>query len=553
MGKKEGRVYVADFEATTCEDDCRVWAWATCEVADPLPSPTVAQSLDTFFEHVYNYPGVYYFHNLAYDGSFILDWLLKHNFRHTVEQYPRKGQFSTVIDKMGKFYQIYLNISNSRVKFVDSLKKLPFSVRDIAKAFNLDISKGEIDYELDRPEGWEITPEERDYIERDVKIVAQAMKTVLDQGMKKLTVGADSLADYKATIGNSTFDTLFPKLSPSLDADLRHAYRGGFTYADPRFTKKITRCGNVYDYNSIYPSVMLYRPLPYGQPHFVDGDAKPTEEEPLWIKALTVTAKLKPDHIPTVQIKGNRFFNGVEYQREITEPTTLYMTNVDFALFEEHYDYELIAVGGTYLFRQGYGFFDEYIEKWRSVKENSTGPMRTLAKLHLNSLYGKFATNPDCTQKYPYLEDETVKLEVGPTEEREPVYVPMGIFITSYARDITIRAAQANYDCFAYADTDSLHLLGDARDIKVHPNKFGYWKHEMFFDSAMYLRSKQYLELDNATRNFDVHIAGLPRHIACTLTYDDIRHENKIPGKLVPKRVPGGIILKETDFTINLN
>ncbi len=62
------------------------------------------------------------------------------------------------------------------------------------------------------------------------------------------------------------------------------------------------------------------------------------------------------------------------------------MTNVDFALFEEHYDYELIAVGGAHCFWQGYGFFDDLYNEVAEVKRIQL--LYTLAKLHLNSLYG---------------------------------------------------------------------------------------------------------------------------------------------------------------------
>ena len=53
----------------------------------------------------------------------------------------------------------------------------------------------------------------------------------------------------------------------------------------------------------------------------------------------------------------------------------------------------------------------------------------------LNSLYGKFATNPDITPKLPYLkEDGSVGYRLGEKETRDPVYTPMGCFITAWAR-----------------------------------------------------------------------------------------------------------------------
>ncbi len=66
---------------------------------------------------------------------------------------------------------------------------------------------------------------------------------------------------------------------------------------------------------------------------------------------------------------------------------------------------------------------------------------------------------------------------------KEPIYTAAGVFITSHARALTIRAAQASYDVFAYADTDSLHLLTDTvpDGIDVDPVRMGAGKFEYAF------------------------------------------------------------------------
>ena len=40
------------------------------------------------------------------------------------------------------------------------------------------------------------------------------------------------------------------------------------------------------------------------------------------------------------------------------------------------------------------------------IKKNSKGAQRFIAKRQLNSVYGKFATNPNITPKIPYIDDE---------------------------------------------------------------------------------------------------------------------------------------------------
>jgi hypothetical protein len=85
-------------------------------------------NLDEFIEYISGKPSVIYFHNLAFDGSFILDWLFRHDYSHTVERVIRPGQFCTLISNMGKFYSITVCWWNGvRTEFRDSLKKLPMS------------------------------------------------------------------------------------------------------------------------------------------------------------------------------------------------------------------------------------------------------------------------------------------------------------------------------------------------------------------------------------------------------------------------------------------
>lgn len=557
-----------------------MWAWGFVPVDTPsYDAVEYGNSIDSFIERVARQNAICYFHNLRFDGAFILDWLFRNGYSHIQgkDLYEPKT-FKTLISAMGKFYSITVRWENGfSCEFRDSLKKLPMGVRRIAKSFDLEMSKGELDYEAYRAPGHELTEEELDYLKRDVSIIATAMKEVIANGMKKLTVASDAIAEYKKINGMQYFDRMFPVLSSEMDAEIRRAYRGGFTYADPRFSGRVVGSGLVLDVNSLYPSVMKFCQIPYGVPDFVRGEVTPTEMRPLTIFSVTFTAKLKPNHIPCIQIKGSNLFVGTEYLREIKEPTTLMVTNVDWELYNDHYDINVLAYGGGWRFKAVTGAFDSYIDKWMEVKARETGGKREIAKLFLNSLYGKYATNPNVTPKIPIYEDGIVKLRRGENETRPPVYTAAGVFITAYARDITIRSAQSNYAVFAYADTDSLHLLQDhiPETIKVHPTELGAWKFEYAFKNAYYIRPKAYLELKHVGLPESFHssfsieqieklnrehdgkyvnrIAGLPVETSGALTFDDLIEGKVIHGKLNPKTVPGGVVLKDVPFELKLH
>lgn len=570
--------WVADFETTTDPGDCRVWAWGLTNVDEDATDVEFGICMESFVARMGQMAAQVYFHNLGFDGIFILFWLMTNGYRHYAgDGRLMKGEFQTLISDSNKFYSITVcwKDTGKRTEFRDSLKKLPMSVARIAKSFQLNECKLEIDYHEYRAPGHKLTVEEMEYLSADVVIVARALRQQLSEGMTKLTVGADSLYQFKQIMGHKDFERAFPVLSQEMDAEIRRAYRGGWVYADKRYRGKIVeRPGKVFDVNSLYPSVMYDRVLPYGTPVYVDGPPEPMVGYPLYITAITFTAKLKEACLPCIQIKGTNVFAPNVYQEVIDEPVTMCCTNVDLALWHENYDLTILAFEGTWYFRGAIGFFKDYIDYWMNIKMTATGGLREIAKLHLNSLYGKFATNPNITGKIPSIENNCVALHTGHLEMRDPVYTPMGVFITAYARDVTIRAAQANYDTFAYADTDSLHLFTDTMpELNIDPVKLGAWKHEQDFVKAIYVRPKVYSEygweIKNEERVGDpgclpypvtkwagmpkmtTHIAGLPYEVQQHVGFDDYFNGHVFHGKLTPKRVPGGVVLIDTEWKLS--
>lgn len=381
--------WVADFETTTTADDCRVWSWFLVDINGPLTEHDVevGADLDSFVDRISESNEIVFFHNLKFDGTFIIDWLFREGYTHSTDS-AGPGEFTTLISNMGAFYSITVTWENGkRTEFRDSLKKLPFSVARIGEAFKLDVAKGEIDYHSYRPVGHAITEEERHYGSMDVLIVAKALKLEFDAGMDRLTVGSDSLYEYKSITGSKMFSKLYPVLPDTTDSHIRAAYKGGFTYADHRFKGKNLGSGSTYDVNSLYPAVMYDSLLPYGEPLFRYGKPTPDLEYPLYIISITFTAKLKKNHIPCIQIKNNSHFSSTEYLEEIEDVTTLSISNVDLELWERHYDMNILSYNGGFYFKGRIGAFNNYINKWMKVKKESEGGMRELAKLHLNSLY----------------------------------------------------------------------------------------------------------------------------------------------------------------------
>ncbi len=289
---------------------------------------------------------------------------------------------------------------------------------------------------------------------------------------------------------------------------------------------------------------------------------------------------------------------------EITDSSViLTLTQTDFALIREQYElYNCTILDGCY-FRAFSGIFDEYIDKYKEIKMHNKGAIREIAKLFLNNLYGKMATSTDSSFKVAYLKpDNSLGYFTVVENMKKPGFIPVGSAITSYARNFTIRAAQENYygiseNGFIYADTDSIHcnLPPDKlKGIKVDDNAFCCWKLESCWDEAVFIRQKTYAEhITHANLkpisnpHWDVKCAGMPdtckdlflksfnpaiakligkgveitiNHkpatpeetlfLSETRTISDFKVGLKVPGKLMPHHIEGGIVLQSDYYTM---
>lgn len=595
--------YAGDFETTTDENDARVWAYSLCNVED-YTDFIYGTSIEEFFEFCQDYLHNYkiWFHNLKFDGSWLISYLLQQGYTWINDKKDRQDKtFTTLISDMGQFYSIvvYFKVDKNRninkVEFFDSLKVFPnFSVEKVAQAFDLPIQKLKIDYKKYRPVGYELTEEEINYIRNDVEIMARALKEMFSRGLTRMTIASNAIKNLRDNFPN--FRKTYPVLALDVDADVRKAYKGGFTYANDKWIEKEVGKGMVLDVNSLYPSCMSspYE-LPYGQAVRFEGKYEYDINYPLYIQSITCIFKIKEGKIPSIQIKNSLSFIPNEYVKSSKgDFVTLYLTKPDYELFLEQYHVYHPEYGGGWKFKSAVGNFDEYINRWMKQKikagEEGNAPLKTISKLMLNSAYGKLGSSSKGSKKMPYLdEDEILRFEILPKENREPLYVAAASFITAYGRRRTIETSQyiKDYtikkygeDRYYYSDTDSIHAgltdedLEELKDIiKIDDFKLGYWAKEAEFTRAYYIRQKCYIEEING--KVSVTVAGLPKYLAPLITFDNFKKgfttegltlddmvrlakENgatedeieKIQHKLTYKYVKGGVILADTDFTI---
>ena len=579
-------LYVADFETSKENNKTWLWAWGITQIGN-VQHFKHGNHLSDFLawcEQGKENKTVY-FHNLRFDGEFIFHYLLTNGFEYSEKKYDRT--FNCIISQQGAFYKIEVIFRKigkkfKKVTFLDSLKKLPMPVAKIGKAFGLPMSKGDIDHDIVRYPDHVITDVELDYLKRDVQVVAMALGIQMEQNLDRMTIGSDTMHDFKSGLaggdikkGKKLFERYFPVLPLDMDNQIRPAYRGGYTYANPKYIGEDIGSGIVMDINSMYPWAMRYKDLPYAMPIPFKGKYETDEQYPLYIQRIYCEFTLKKGYLPTIQIKNSNRYKATEYLTTNVdkmgnfEPTEITLTNVDLELFVTHYDVIIHEYVDGFKFKSCNGMFNRYIDHWMAIKEKATleknEGMRTLAKLMLNNLYGKFGTNPDVTGRFPELQDDSsIKLVDKDEEISKPVYTAMASFITSWCRDNIIRSAQSVYDQFLYADTDSLHLMGTVLpNLDIHPTRLGAWDHENTFKRARYLRAKTYIEeilKEDGSTKLDIKCAGMPDNVKKFVTWENFHpvkecmfmpaRDGYYYGKLTPSHVEGGQILEPIYFTV---
>lgn len=648
---------MCDFETTVYKGQEFTEVWASASVELFTEDVSIFHSIDEQFNYFVKQDCniVAYYHNLKFDGSFWLSYLMidkgfKQAYRKTgeainevewlQEKFMENNTFKYSISDKGMWYTIIIKVNNHFIEIRDSLKLLPFSVKRIGDNFGTKHKKLDMEYTGFRYAGCEITDSEKEYIANDVLVVKEALEIMFNQGHDKLTIGSCCLEEYKEICKKSLknqleYKEMFPdvynvSINPTEHAYenagdyIRKSYRGGWCYLVKGKENQIKTNGTTADVNSLYPSMMSSESgnrYPVGKPCFWKGNYIPDEaiaDNKYYFVRVKTRFYIKKDKLPFIQIKSSYLYKGTEAleSSDIYDSKTdsyfsfykdkdgilrdtrveLVLTMTDYQLLKDHYDLVDFEILDGCWFYALTGIFDEYIEKYKHQKLVSKGALRELAKLFLNNLYGKMASSKDSSFKLAYVKDDKTIGFLPVTESnKKPGYIPVGSAITSYARNFTIRAAQANYHGvdnpgFIYADTDSIHCDLPPEEIvgiKVHDKNFCCWKLESCWDKAIFTRQKTYIEhvvaenLESIEKPYNnIKCAGMPKRckdlFELSLSGDADKNKEwsdeekeflfdkdnnpikrdyssfkiglKVPGKLRPKRIRGGVLLVDTSY-----
>lgn len=420
---------------------------------------------------------IIYVHNLAYEFQFIRKYF---SWSKVFALDTRKPVYALTESGI-EFRCSYLLSGYSLEKLGSQLKT--HRVRKMI---------GNLDYKLLRHSGTRLTARELSYCICDVKVVtAYIAERIESDGditripltktgyvrryCKESVLGTGKRKDrsYKGFIKGLT-------LKPDEYSQLKRAFQGGFTHANPFYSGKVLVDVASFDFTSSYPSVMVSEkfPMEKGEDVILKDDSTFYNSIKLYCCLFDVyieglESRLFFDSYISISRCWNVINPVINNGRLVSADrlmTTL--TEQDFLIISTMYQWDVLKVGNFRRYKKAY-LPHKFVESILMLYQNKTmlkgveGREYDYArsKEMINSAYGMIVTDI-CRDENVY--DGEWKTETGDVEKQLQKYntsqgrflfYPWGVWVTAYARRNLFTGILQMNDDYIYSDTDSLKVL----------------------------------------------------------------------------------------------
>lgn len=335
-------------------------------------------------------------HNLSFDGIFLIKYL-----NLLCEKSPtfKKYKVESAIDSNNKFIYIKLVVPGNISKrpgifknyvFLDSYRVFPYPLKELGETFKADTTpsgeKGEYNplynnyYKLtEHGKEGVLFKEFKEYALTEVLYYSMAEAQYIyfySYEIDITKVVSTSTLAMKIYLKNylpKKYKSI-PKLKPSQDAFIRSSYHGGSTDIYKKYGENLY----YYDVNSLYP---MKQPLPVKINEFIEDIEKLEHFFGFCTAKITCT---KDVAIPILPRRTKEIYGAGVHSHPTGEWTGIYFSEELKAA--KKLGYKIIPLNG-YEFEKGY-LFNDFIDHFYNIKKNSSGSIKAIAKLCLNSLYG---------------------------------------------------------------------------------------------------------------------------------------------------------------------
>jgi len=497
----------------------------------------ILSSLKSIMNRKYNGYNVY-IHNMAkFDIIFLFKYLAK------------LGDLNPVIHN-DRIISIDLNYGENneyQIKFRDSYLLLLNSLDKLCKSFKVEIGKsifpiffvnennlnyeGKVpdikyfnklndtkynDYKAQWNNNWNLRNEAIKYCNIDCislyQVIFKFNEMIFDLFRKNIhhypTLPSLAFAIYRS---NFMKENSIPQLSGQIAKDIRQGYTGGAVdmYIPKSKAGVKIKC---YDVNSLYPSQMESQLMPVGIPTLFKGNIRLIDPKAFGFFYCNIIAPDKLKHpILQTHVMTN---NGIRTIAPLGQwSDKLFSSEMDNAI-KYGYKFEILW-GYTFKSENVFKNYVDFLYNLRLIYPKSD-PMNFIAKILLNSLYGRFGMDDNFTEANvihkDYIADfeskfldnilsienlgeyKLVICKLNEINEEATHNVSIGIAaaITAYAR-IHMSQFKNNPNLkLYYTDTDSIYIDKPLPDHLVSNTILGKMKLKYILNDAIFLAPKVY-------------------------------------------------------------
>lgn len=503
---------------------------------------------------------IIYVHNLAYEFQFMrkhFEWM---------------KIFSIDVRK-----PIYA-ITNEGVEFRCSYILSGYSLSNLGRTlvnYKVTKLKGFLDYEKIRHSKTRIYPNEYKYCVNDVLVVMAYIqeRIELDGDITKIPLTKTGYVRRycksnclgKGKKKNQQYIKLMKSLTiePDEYRQLKRAFQGGFTHANPFYSGKVIENVSSYDFTSSYPTVMLCEKFPMSK-----GELISIENEEQFRRNINLYCCVFDCEI--IGLESEIYFESylsisrcwgvrkpVVNNGRIVSADKIYttITEQDFRIIEKFYNWESLRIANFRRYKKAY-LPTEFIKPIIKLYQDKTKLKGVegceyeymQSKEMLNSCYGMAVTDI-CRDEITYVDDwgiEKADIEDSINKYNRSfgrfLFYPWGVWVTAYARRNLFTGIIECGEDYIYSDTDSLKIKNgdrhtgyineynsmiiqklqiamiwhnlDVDSISAKTNKgniktLGIWDFEGVYDKFKTLGAKRYMTLKND--EYELTVAGLSK------------------------------------------
>lgn len=422
---------------------------------------------------------IVYVHNLAFEFQFIRKYF---NFVKVFAIENRKPIYA-ITDQGIEFRCSYLLSGYSLATLAGNLKE--YEIKKLV---------GDLDYDLIRHDKTPLSPQEWDYCLNDAKIVCAYIMELIEKygSLAKLPITKTGFVRKYCRgecLANPAYRWEMRALT--LEADeylqLKRAFQGGFTHANPFYSGRIVDDVTSYDFTSSYPYVMVSEQFPMTAGEIVEIESDEDLEKQL--KYYCCLFDIEIENLQSVLYYDN--YLSISRCWDVEKPVTnngrvvsavrlrTTVTETDYKIMRKFYKWDHIRIANFRRYRKGYlptefvrAILNLYRDKTTLKGVQGKEDEYMNAKEMLNSCYGMAVTDivrddivyQDGEWRDPVRQNVAKEIQKYNRGNGRFLFYPWGVWVTAYARRNLFTGICEFAGDYVYSDTDSVKV----RNVEKH-------------------------------------------------------------------------------------